>query len=129
MPPFCDSNSTDDSGAAMFAIVTISLFATAIGFFIAMLSFKKKQYDEWDKQGENLLKKVVGTFTFSVVSSTNNKNKFFVNKSMQFITCACMCDKCHLKRIDASIMHNKAGLKNNSLFFQRIMNIGKTKSK
>ena len=77
MPPFCDSNSTDDSGAAMFAIVTISLFATAIGFFIAMLSFKKKQYDEWDKQGENLLKKNFLVLLRSVsFTSANNKNRF-----------------------------------------------------
>ena len=50
MTKICGTTS-DEDGAAMYAIVTISLFATAIGFFIGMMSFKKKKYDEWDRQG------------------------------------------------------------------------------
>lgn len=49
-------DSEDPDGAAMYAIVTISVFATAIGLFIAMLSFKKKKYDEWDRQGNFVLR-------------------------------------------------------------------------
>ena len=53
VPAFCDVERPNDAdGAAMYAIVTVSLFATAIGLFIAMLSFKKKQFDDWDRQGD-----------------------------------------------------------------------------
>ena len=47
----CWDDGDDPAGAAMYAIVTITVFATAIGFFIGMMSFKKKKYDEWDRQG------------------------------------------------------------------------------
>lgn len=36
----------------VYAVVTLFLFAMGIGFFIGMLSFKKKKHDEWDKQGK-----------------------------------------------------------------------------
>lgn len=56
----------DEDGAAMYAVVTISLFATAIGFFIGMMSFKKKKYDEWDRQGKT-------TLSMSLLNSTTKK--------------------------------------------------------
>lgn len=43
----------DEDGAALYVIAIISLFATAIVLFIGMMSFKKKKYDEWDRQGRS----------------------------------------------------------------------------
>jgi len=35
----------------MYAVVVVTLFGLAIIFLIGMLSFKKKKYDVWDREG------------------------------------------------------------------------------
>ena len=41
----------DPEGAAMYSVFMITFFATAIGFFIAMLSFKRTKHEDWDREG------------------------------------------------------------------------------
>lgn len=57
MKRFCKPHDENtDDGAALYVTVVLMIFAVGIVVLIGMMAFKRKRYEEWDKQGKDALK-------------------------------------------------------------------------
>jgi len=52
---YCGLTGQSDEGAAMYVAVVILIFAIGIGLLIGMMSFKKTNFEDWDRQGNSLI--------------------------------------------------------------------------
>lgn len=47
------TDETDD-GAALYVAVVLMILAIGIALLIGMTAFKRKRYEEWDRQGKKI---------------------------------------------------------------------------